>query len=214
MERTPRQTAFDAKPSVLRLRYKDPDTAADGASETEQETISRCLAGDMSAFRLLYETHKDVLYNVALRMHRNEQDAEDSIQETFVLIFRSLGRFRGECRFSTWIYRILMNTCLTKLRKKSPSAESLEGLENGRPGRFPGGNGNITAKMILEQEIANLPLGFRTVFVLREVEGFSHQEIAQMLDITEGTSKSQLFKAKRVLRDRLGPFMEILEVER
>jgi RNA polymerase sigma factor (sigma-70 family) len=181
------------------------------APEPDRETIRRCLAGDMSAYRLLYESHKDVLYNVALRIHRNEQDAEDSLQEAFVRIFKSLPRFRGECRFSTWVYKILMNTCLTKLRKTRHPAESLDRLENRPPA---GAGGDVTAKMILEQEIANLPLGFRTVFVLFEVEGFSHDEIAKMLDITEGTSKSQLHKAKRVLRKRLGPYMEILETDR
>lgn len=168
----------------------------------------------MSAYRFLYETHKDVLYNVAFRMHRNEQDAEDSVQEAFVSIFKFLPRFKGECRFSTWIYKILMNTCLTKLRRTRPPAESLDRLENGRAARLAGANRDVTAKMILEQEIANLPLGFRTVFILHEVEGFSHDEIAQMLGITEGTSKSQLHKAKRVLQNRLRPFMEILEADR
>jgi RNA polymerase sigma factor (sigma-70 family) len=184
------------------------------APDTDQEIIRRCLAGDMSAYRLLYEAHKDVLYNVAFRMHRNEQDAEDSVQEAFVLIFKSLPRFKGECRFSTWIYRILMNACLTKLRRTRPRSESLDGFENGRVNPLIRERPDVTAKVILEQEIANLPLGFRTVFILYEVEGFSHGEIAQMLDITEGTSKSQLHKAKRILRKRLEPFMEIMETHR
>jgi RNA polymerase sigma-70 factor (ECF subfamily) len=186
------------------------------ASETEMETVRRCLDGDMAAYRQLYETHKDVLYNVAFRMLQNGQDAEDALQEAFVRIFRSLSGYRGECRFSTWIYRILMNTCLTKLRRKRPPVESLDAVENGNAGfrRLAGADGDAAARMILEQEIANLPPGFRSVFVLHSVEGFSHGEIAQMLDITEGTSKSQLSKARRVLQKRLKPFMEILEANR
>jgi len=211
MEPELRHSVIGAGPSASVPRKETSGVQGRRTLETEQEIIRRCLAGDMSAFRLLYETHKNVMYNVALRMLRNEQDAEDSVQEAFVQTFRSLARFRGESRLSTWIYKILMNTCLTRLRRAKPSAESLDGIENGGRNRLSAGNRDGTAKMILEQEIGNLPVGFRTVFVLHEVEGFSHDEIAKMLDITEGTSKSQLFKAKRVLQKRLRPFMEILE---
>jgi len=214
MERIPAHSTLGVELAAINLRFRASSPEPISAVENEREIIRRCIAGDMTAFRLLYETHKDVLYNVAFRMHRNEQDAEDSVQETFVRIFESLGRFRGECRFSTWIYRILMNACLTKIRKRKPSTESLDGSGSGRAERPAVGDGNVTARMILEQEIADLPPGFRAVFVLFEVEGFSHEEIGRMLDITEGTSKSQLHKAKRVLRKRLAPFMEILEAQR
>jgi RNA polymerase sigma-70 factor, ECF subfamily len=182
--------------------------------ETDNRTINRCIAGDMASCRMLYEAHKDVLFNIAFRMHRNRMDAEDSVQEAFVRIFKFLPGFKGECRFSTWACKILINACLSSLRKNAPRVESLD-----RPGtdgseRLSDGNRNPAAGMILEQEIANLSTGFRTVFVLHEVEGFSHGEIAQMLDITEGTSKSQLFKARRILQKKLRPFMDILETDR
>jgi RNA polymerase sigma-70 factor (ECF subfamily) len=178
--------------------------------ETDAETIGRCLAGDRSAYRLLYEAHRDLLFNIARRMHRNPQDAEDSVQEAFIRIVRFLPRFRGECRFSTWACRILMNTCLSQLRKTRPPVAGFKG--NGVQIADRAADGGVApVKMILEQEIARLPLGFRTVFILHEVEGFSHEEIAHMLDVTEGTSKSQLFKAKRVLRKWLRPFLDILE---
>jgi RNA polymerase sigma-70 factor, ECF subfamily len=214
MEPTSAHSIFRIEPPAVNLNTRTSGPEPARAVENEREIIRRCLSGDMAAFRILYETHKDVLYNVAFRMHRNEQDAEDSVQETFVRIHESLGAFRGECRFSTWIYRILMNTCLTKIRRRRPSIESLDGSNPWRAEPPAEGNGNVTAKMILEQEIADLPPGFRAVFVLFEVEGFSHEEIGRMLDITEGTSKSQLHKAKRVLQKRLMPFMEILEAQR
>jgi RNA polymerase sigma-70 factor (ECF subfamily) len=184
------------------------------APEPEQETIRRCLAGDMSAFRLLYDRHKTVLFNVALRLHQSVPDAEDSVQEAFLKMFTALPGFKGESRFSTWMYRILVNTCISKLRMARLPVCSLEHLENVRGGGFRSAGEDASVKMILEQEIGRLSLGHRTVFVLYEVEGFSHSEIAGMLDITVGTSKSQLHKAKRILQRRLRPFLEVLEVER
>ncbi len=170
---------------------------------SDEQLIQRCLNGDISAFRELYDQHKEGLFNVAMRIHHNVQDAEDALQETFVKIFKALPGFKGECKFSTWIYKILLNTCFSSLKRKKSTAERILNLSKDELANSFVQDENPISNMILEQEIASLPVGYRSVFVLHEVEGFSHEEIAEMLEITCGTSKSQLFKAKRMLQKRL-----------
>ena len=173
---------------------------------SDQQLIQRCLSGEISAFRQLYEQHKEIMYNVALRILRSVPDAEDALQETFVKIYRSLPGFKGECKLSTWTYQILLNTCLSSLKQKKSSVARLISSSEFDLEKITETNEISDASIILEQEIGALPLGYRTVFVLHEVEGFAHEEIAAMLGTTEGTSKSQLFKAKKMLRKQLKPF--------
>ncbi len=180
--------------------------------DEDEQIIHRCLGGEPTAYRRLYDLHKEVMYNVALRLHQNVQDAEDSVQEAFIKIFQALPRFKRECALSTWVYKIVLNTCLSKLHASRNSVKGFEDLNRGQAEHASGRPENPSARMILEREIAQLPLGYREVFVLYEVEGFSHREIADMLEISVGTSKSQLHKAKRILRRQLQPFREILEV--
>lgn len=174
--------------------------------DSDQQLIQRCLKNDMSAYRQLYDDHKDVLFNIAMRIHQNVQDAEDVLQETFVRIFKALPDFKGESKLSTWIYRILLNTCFSNLKHKKSSAEKVIYLSKEELAHATAQIENPDTGIILEQEITALPVGYRTIFVLHEVEGFAHEEIAKMLEITTGTSKSQLFKAKKMLRRRLKPF--------
>lgn len=176
-----------------------------GGWRSDQLLIQRCLNGDISAFRELYDEHKDRLFNIALRIHGNVQDAEDVLQETFVRIYRALPGFKGTCRLSTWLYRILLNTSLSNLKRKKSHEKKLESFlqDQSTQPTFE----NPAIHVILEQEIGSLPLGYRSVFVLHEVEGFSHEEIGEMLEISAGTSKSQLFKAKKILQKRLKPFL-------
>jgi RNA polymerase sigma-70 factor (ECF subfamily) len=175
-------------------------------SKPDQELIQRCLDGDIAAGRQLYDLHKEILYNVALRLHQNVQDAEDSLQEAFIKIFRGLQDFKGDCKLATWMYRIVLNTCLTDMNRKKLSTDSYEKMDEEQQWQLSDSAEDPTLQVILEQELAQLPIGYRTVFILYEVEGFSHQEIAAMLEITVGTSKSQLHKAKRMLQKRLKPF--------
>jgi len=181
------------------MGFEDPIAA-------DQGLIQRCLSGDTSAYRELYVQHKEIMYNVALRIHRNVPDAEDALQETFIRIFKALPDFKGECKLSTWVYKILLNTCFSHLKQKRSSAERLVALSSIELANSTEQTESPVANIILEQEISALPVGYRTVFVLHEVEGFVHEEIAAMLEITVGTSKSQLFKAKKMLRKRLRPF--------
>ncbi len=173
---------------------------------SEQELIQRCLNGDRSAYRELYDQHKEVMYNVALRIFRNALDAEDALQESFVRIFKALPGFNGECQLSTWIYKILLNTCFSGLKKNKSSAKRSVALDNLEPAQLIAPKENPDVSIMLEQELGALPVGYRTIVILHEVEGFGHEEIAEMLEITVGTSKSQLFKAKKMLRKKLKPF--------
>jgi len=167
----------------------------------------------MQAFKILYERHKLKMYNIALKMHGNREDAEDSIQEAFIVLFKKIGSFHGKSAFSTWFYRIVVNTCLNNLRKEK-NKKKLDLTENTIDASQEYiSRRNLTVKMILESEIQNLPSGYRAVFVLYEVEGFSHKEISEILKINEGTSKSQLHSAKAYLRKRLEPFKESLRNE-
>jgi len=179
---------------------------------SDEQLIQRCLDGDNSAYKILYEQHKVSLFNVAMRIVHNAQDAEDALQETFVKIFKALPNFKGECKFSTWIYRILLNTCFTSLKQKKSITEKFDNLPIDQLKNFSGQDQNPVANVILEQELGALPVGYRTVFILHEVEGFSHEEIAEMLEIRIGTSKSQLSKARKVLKKRLHPYRDQLEV--
>lgn len=178
----------------------------DDQTNSDEQLIQRCLNGDISAFRELYDQHNEGIFNIAMRMHHNIQDAEDALQETFVRIFKALPGFKGECKLSTWIYKILLNTCFSSLKQKKSTAERVLNLSKDELPDSTGQHENPLNNMILEQEIASLPVGYRSAFVLHEVEGFSHEEIAEMLEITVGTSKSQLFKAKKMLRKRLKAF--------
>jgi RNA polymerase sigma-70 factor (ECF subfamily) len=179
----------------------------DDQINSDKQLVQRCLNGEISAFRELYDQHKEGLFNVAMRIHHNFQDAEDTLQETFVKIYKALPGFKGESKLSTWIYKILLNTCFSSLKQKKSFAERIINLSKDELVNSTEQNENPANKLILEQEIASLPVGYRSVFVLHEVEGFSHEEIAEMLEITIGTSKSQLFKAKRMLQKRLKPYL-------
>lgn len=179
----------------------------DDGWRSDQLIIQRCLNGDISAFRELYDEHKDRLFNIAMRIHGNVQEAEDVLQETFVRIYRALPGFKGTCKLSTWLYRILLNTSFSSLKRKKSHEKKLEGYLQDQSTQSMESRENPAIHVILEQEIGSLPPGYRSVFVLHEVEGFSHEEIGDMLEISAGTSKSQLFKAKKILQKRLKPFL-------
>jgi RNA polymerase sigma-70 factor (ECF subfamily) len=178
----------------------------DDQVDSDQRLIQRCVSGDISAFRELYDQHKVGLFNVAMRIHQDVQDAEDALQEAYVRIFKALPDFKSECKLSTWIYRILLNTCFSSLKRKKSTSKKIESLPVDQLINSPENRENPIVNLILEQEIAALPVGYRTVFLLHEMEGFCHEEIAEMLEITIGTSKSQLYKAKKVLQKRLKPY--------
>jgi len=177
----------------------------------EADAIEAAKAGDPDAFSKLYALHKRRVYTLCLRMLGNVSEAEDMTQEAFLHLFRKIGSFRGESAFSTWLHRLTVNLVLMHLRKKglnlvsleetiSPSDEDAPKRDFGS--RDPMLTGSVD-RVALERAVASLPPGYRMVFVLHDVEGFEHNEIATMLECSTGNSKSQLHKARLKLRDLL-----------
>ena len=178
---------------------------------SEQEAIERAKQGDAAAFELLYDLHKRRVYSLCLRMTGNTAAAEDLTQEAFLQLFRKIGTFRGESAFSTWLHRMAVNVVLMQLRKKNlpvvPIDETTEGEEEGTIRKELGAAdvrlaGSID-RLHLQRAVDELPPGYRTIFVLHDVEGYEHNEIAAMIGCSIGNSKSQLHKARIKLRDLL-----------
>jgi RNA polymerase sigma-70 factor (ECF subfamily) len=168
------------------------------------ELAKKAAAGDGKAFEELYRRHYRRVYALTLRMMGNPTEAEDMTQEVFLQLFNKIGMFRGESAFTTWLHRMTVNQVLMHFRKKSTRSELLTD-EGETPVQIVKGTENpSTAPVIdrigLENALKQLPNGYRTVFVLHDVEGYEHYEIAGMLGIAEGTSKSQLHKARLKLR--------------
>src|SRR6516165_4284777 len=179
---------------------------------TEAEAIRQAQAGNASAFEHLYQLHGRRVYALCLRMVGNPADAEDLMQEAFLQLYRKIGTFRGESAFSTWLHRMTVNVVLMRLRKKSLPTDSLEetmepDAENSAPKRDVGAPdlrlSGAVDRVNLERSIEKLPPGYRTVFVLHDVQGYEHNEIAGIMGCSVGNSKSQLHKARTRLRELL-----------
>ena len=177
----------------------------------DSEVIKRAQKGDADAFAALFHAHKARIYSVCLRMTNNATEAEDLAQDAFLQVFRKIATFRGASAFSTWLHRIAVNTVLMHFRKKSLNQVSLEEPYNDSDGahirREYGAKDYRLAgcvdRVALACAIKELPRGYRTIFLLHEVQGYDHQEIAEMLGCCAGNSKSQLHKAKLRIRERL-----------
>ncbi len=186
--------------------------------ESERSLVQRAQNGDEQAFATLFQSHKKRVYSVCLLMTRDASEAEDLTQEAFLQVFRTVGSFRGDSAFSTWLYRVAVNTVLMKLRRrKSPPIVSLdEPLSEETPSlRRDVGTADLQLsgavdRIALRRAMRELPEGCRQIFALHEVEGYQHHEIADMLDCSVGNSKSQLHKAKTKMRDLLFPKRRIL----
>ncbi len=182
-----------------------------GNKQTEAEAIEQAKLGDAVAFKVLYDLHRRRVYSLCLRMTGNTASAEDLTQEAFLQLFRKIGTFRGESAFSTWLHRMSVNVVLMQLRKKSlpivPIDETTEGDEDGTVRKEPGAPDQRLAGSIdrlrLQRAVDELPPGYRTIFVLHDVEGYEHNEIAEMIGCSIGNSKSQLHKARLKLRELL-----------
>ena len=179
--------------------------AADATSE-DAALAAACRSGDLRAYERLYALHGAKMKNLARNVLGNTNDAEDAVQETFLKVQRSIASFRGQSSFVTWTYRILINTCYdarrSRLRKKEITNDDSAETPRLEP-RAPGGHPAL--RMALERALASLTRHQRDVFLLYEVEGFRHAEIAGMLEITETASKNTLFQAKKNLRQILEP---------
>jgi RNA polymerase sigma-70 factor (ECF subfamily) len=178
------------------------------ARADELALVERCRAGDLAAFEAIYRAHAGRLYSVACRVLGNPTDAEDLLQEIFLAAHRKLDTFRGDSALGTWLYRLAMNLCLDHLRSRATRSGQLTDALDEEYGLDDTGSRHLAertvAKMDLERAMAQLPEGCRTAFVLHDVEGLEHREIADILGIAEGTSKSQVHKARMRLRSMLG----------
>jgi RNA polymerase sigma-70 factor (ECF subfamily) len=182
---------------------------AAGPSRSEElALVERCRGGDLAAFETIYRTHAGRLYSVACRVLGNPTDAEDLLQEIFLAAHRKLETFRGESALGTWLYRLAMNLCLDHLRSRATRSGQVTDALDDEHGLDDSGSRRLAertvARMDLERAMAQLPEGCRTAFVLHDVEGLEHREIAEILGIAEGTSKSQVHKARMRLRTMLG----------
>ena len=185
---------------------REKATATKAASETQ--LIALAQKGDEAAFAALFELHKRRVYSLCLRMTSNTAEAEDLTQEAFLQLFRKISTFRGEAAFSTWLHRLAVNVVLMHLRKKGLQLVSLDETDDaqGEPVKRDYGRddqrlvGSVD-RMGLTRAIEQLPPGYRTVFVLHDVEGYEHNEIAEIMGCSVGNSKSQLHKARLKLRE-------------
>lgn len=177
------------------------------ASSRETELVTRCQNGDLGAFEELYRQHASRLYNLACRMSGTAADAEDLLQEIFLLAHRKLGSFKGDSSLATWLYRLAMNLCLDHLRSRQArmarQTGSLDDEERTDIGAAVAQAPISPTRLDLERAIARLPEGCRAAFLLHDVEGFDHGEVAAILGVAEGTSKSQVHKARMRLRQFL-----------
>ena len=174
---------------------------------TDLALTQKAAQGNIAAFELLYERYHRRTYSLCLRMTNSQTEAEDLTQEVFIQLFRKIGSFRGDSAFSTWLHRLTVNQVLMHFRRRSVKNEktsedgempeqTVSGTEN--PRKMP-----VLDRIALKKAVSELPPGYRKVFVLHDVEGYEHEEVARLLGISVGTSKSQLHKARLKLRGLL-----------
>ncbi len=178
----------------------------------EADAIRLAQEGNAKAFERIYQLHSRRVYSLCLRMMGNTAEAEDLAQEAFLQLFRKIHTFRGESAFSTWLHRLTVNVVLMRLRRKTAVEASLEQMtepdeETGGPPREIGaedlGLAGSVDRVNLERAVAQLPPGYKQVFVLHDIQGYEHNEIAELMGCSIGNSKSQLHKARTRLRELL-----------
>jgi len=201
---TPRERGTRVEPSEQFAG--GPSPAAVDALNEDAALAAACRSGDLRAYERLYSLHGARMKNLARNVLGNPIDAEDAVQDTFLKVQRSIASFRGQSSFVTWTYRILINTCYdarrSRLRKKEVANDDSGETPRPEP-RAPGAH--PTLRMALQRAMEKLTRHQRDVFLLYEVEGFRHAEIAGMLEMTETASKNTLFQAKKNLRQMLEP---------
>jgi RNA polymerase sigma-70 factor (ECF subfamily) len=191
--------------------------------ETDEELIREAKSGDRSAFTSLVKRYEETVFRFSLKLCRDREKAEETLQDTFINVYRKLGSFDGKSKFSTWLYTIVANNCLMKRRKRKLQGleEPLELLDN--PVASPDGKfahqivrwedspADILLgkelRRLLDEAILRLPEIYRAVFVLRDVEGKSNEETAEVLNISREAAKSRLRRARAFLREQLDPYM-------
>jgi RNA polymerase sigma-70 factor (ECF subfamily) len=186
---------------------KPSKKAFDVTAADDFELTQLAAKGDMVAFEEVYQRHHRRVYSICLRMLQNAHEAEDLTQDVFIQLYRKIGSFRGDSAFTTWLHRMTVNQVLMHFRKRNVKYEKTT-EEGETPDQIVTGTSDpermrVVDKIALENAIEQLPNGYKNVFVLHDVEGFEHEEVARILGCSVGTSKSQLHKARLKLRKLL-----------
>ncbi|MFZ1701951.1 MAG: RNA polymerase sigma factor [Pyrinomonadaceae bacterium] len=190
------------------VQFAGKATAMVDLSKAKDFDLTQTAAkGDMAAFEEIYKRHHRRVYSVCLRMLKSPTEAEDLTQDVFIQLYRKVGSFRGDSAFTTWLHRMTVNQVLMHFRKRIVKYEKTT-EEGDTPDQAVTGSANpermrIVDKIALENAVEQLPNGYRNVFVLHDVEGFEHEEVARILGCSVGTSKSQLHKARLKLQKLL-----------
>jgi len=195
------------------VRFFLDGSIADVSKATDLQLARSASHGDMGSFEELYKRHHRRVYSVCLRMLQNTSEAEDLTQDVFIQLYRKIGSFRGDSAFTTWLHRMTVNQVLMHFRKRTVKYEKTT-EEGETPVQIVSGTANpdrmrVVDKIALDNAIEQLPTGYKNVFVLHDVEGFEHEEVARILGCSVGTSKSQLHKARlklqKLLRKKANP---------
>jgi RNA polymerase sigma-70 factor (ECF subfamily) len=191
-------------PSKLTVHPSSARASAPADRGVELALVERCRNGDLAAFEELYRTHAKKLYSLLFRMLANQADAEDLLQDVFLTAHRKLDTFRGDSALGTWLYRLATNLCLDHIRSRAGRASQVTDSLDDEPWLADATARSLAdqavSRMDLERALAKLPEGCRAAFVLHDVEGLEHREVGEILGIAEGTSKSQVHKARLRLR--------------
>jgi len=198
---------FAAKGEMFLNPASSQDTLEIRPETSDLDLARMAASGNLAAFEMLYKRYHRRTFSLALRMTGSQAEAEDLTQEVFIQLFRKIGSFRGDSAFSTWLHRMTVNQVLMHFRKRSFKNEKTSD-DGEMPEQTVSGTANpsrmaVIDRIALKNAINDLPKGYKSVFVLHDVEGFEHEEVARLLGISIGTSKSQLHKARLKLRHLL-----------
>jgi RNA polymerase sigma-70 factor (ECF subfamily) len=181
-----------------RARGSTEATATPGTAASVDDLVRRAQQGDVAAFESLYRTHAQAIYALCWRMTGDERDARELLQDVFVRAWERLTTFRGQSSLATWLHRLGTNVVLERMRVGKREALRMIDAESAEP-ETPGSDRDADTRMDLDRALTTLPSGARTVFVLHDIEGYSHDEIATMTGIAPGTARAQLWRARRAL---------------
>lgn len=193
--------------------------------EVERQLVIDAISGDILSFQKLVEIHQKKIYNIVFRMINNEEDAKDLTQDILVKAYKNMDKFRLDSSFGTWLYRIATNTCLDELRKRKKKyieiPLTIDDAESDKPLKEyaidnKGPDVQVLKKerqRVISEAIKSLPPDYRKVIVLRDIQGFSYEEISKICDINIGTIKSRINRGRSQLRDQLMKYKELFEFD-
>lgn len=182
----------------VRARGSTEATATTGTAASVDDLVRRAQQGEVAAFESLYRTHAQAIYALCWRMTGDEGEARELLQDVFVRAWERLTTFRGQSSLATWLHRLGTNVVLERMRVGKREALRMIDAESAEP-ETPGTDRDADTRMDLDRALKSLPGGARTVFVLHDIEGYSHDEIATMTGIAPGTARAQLWRARRAL---------------